>query len=253
MKRTLFLLVSLFGEVAGAQQDPLEAISLQQVAAQAPGATLVAPFLKGAAPKTDWSLLLTAGNCYWFSAAATANVGKIALFLWAPGKFLRVADAKSPSPLLTMAHCATVTGMYRLEAKLAGAGLVNVGVFGQVAPAGPPPVAPPSLGAMCDQTAAASGPGATRVGDYLNGAGDRADFTIMMEPGRCYWVVGCGEPSVHALSLFLWGPDGKRLTEAKPDNSSPVVGHCPGMRGMHKLQAKVHKGGGRYSVGVYVK
>ena len=69
------------GGIAFAQQDPLEAMSIQQVTAQAPGAQMVAPFFQGAAPKTDYQVVLEAGKYYWFSNAAGGSVKKLALYL----------------------------------------------------------------------------------------------------------------------------------------------------------------------------
>src|SRR5437762_4461091 len=94
------------GGVARAQGDPLEAAATAQVAAQAPGAVQVAPFFKGADKKTDYSILLENGKCYWFSGVSGGDVKKLALYLWGPGAgvfTLRLADAKSNSGNATLA------------------------------------------------------------------------------------------------------------------------------------------------------
>ena len=102
--------------------------------------------------------------------------------------------------------------------------------------------------------------GARRTGAFFEGQGssighdDRVDYSVHMEAGKCYWVVGCGEPGkVKALYLYMWGPDNKRITEAKSDSSTPMVGHCAKETGIFKVQAKMAGGKGQFKVGVYVK
>jgi len=254
------------GGIAFAQQDPLEITVGQQVAAQAPGAQMVAPFFKGAAQKTDYQVVLEAGKCYWFSGAAGGTVKKLALYLWGPdGK--RLTDAKSGGPFTTMAHCPILSGMHKFQAKIEGSGYYTVGLYAKDAPkqavVAPPPVPQkmaPDLGPICDKAAASAAPGARRLADFFDGAGgsighmDRQDYTIQMDAGKCYTVVSCGMPDeVKAISLYLWGPNGKRVTESKADSATAMVGHCPPLTGMFKVQSKITKGSGSYKVGVYVK
>lgn len=253
------------GGIAFAQQDPLEAMSIQQVTAQAPGAQMVAPFFKGAAPKTDYQVVLEAGKCYWFSGAAGGSVKKLALYLWGPDN-KRLTDAKSGGPLTTMAFCPNVSGMHKFQAKIEGSGFYTVGLFAKEGPkqaaVAPPPPAPAKmdLGPVCDRAAGSAAPGARRLADFFDGAGgsighmDRQDYTIQMDAGRCYTVVSCGMPEeVKAISLYLWGPNNKRVTESKADSATAMIGHCPTVTGMYKVQSKITKGSGSYKVGVYVK
>jgi hypothetical protein len=255
------------GGVALAQQDPLEMTVNQQVTAQAPGAQMVAPFFKGAAPKTDYQVLLEAGKCYWWSGAAGGTVKKLALYLWGPdGK--RITDAKSGGPLTTMAFCPSVSGMHKFQAKIEGSGFYTVGLYAKEAPRQaaappPPPVAQPAapdLGPICDRAAGSAAPGARRLADFFEGAGgsighsDRQDYTVQMDQGKCYTIVSCGQPDgIKAISLYLWGPNNKRVTESKADSPTAMIGHCPAMTGMYKVQSKITKGSGSYKVGVYVK
>jgi hypothetical protein len=263
----IFSTVIMLSAAAWAQSDPLEHASVQQVAAQAPGAKMVAPFFKGSAPKTDWSLMLEAGNCYWFSGVSAGKVEKIAMYLWGPTGFFRLTDVKSPSGQATLAWCAKESGMYKFQTKIEGTGNYVVGVFAKEGPkqaAAAPPVptekAAPNLGPLCDKRAASAAPGAHRMGDYFEGSGnssghvDRSDFPIQMDAGRCYWIIGCGEPDhIKTLALFLWGPNNKRITEAKSDNNYPMLGHCAKETGMFKFQAKITGGNGSYKVGIYTK
>jgi hypothetical protein len=255
---------------AHAQQDPMEAAAAAQVAAQAPGATQAAPFFRGIGKKTDFQILLEAGKCYWWAGVGGPGVKKLALYLWGPGAGAftpRLTDAKSPTANATMAHCPSMSGMHKFQVKTEGEGPTVVGLYAKVAPtpaAAPPPaamVAPAPvadvLGPTCDNAAATAAPGSKRQGPFFDNQGgrmDKVDYSVAMEVGKCYWVVGCGAPGqVKALSLFLWGPDNKRITEAKPDSPNAMLGHCPTMPGMFKVQSKIASGGGPYKVGVYYK
>jgi hypothetical protein len=272
MKR-LFVMVALaqasvlgLGGSAPAAQDPLEAAAVAQARKQSQDAAQVGVFLTGSGPKTDFQVLLEGNKCYWFSGTSQ-GVTKLYMYLWAPGANLftpRLTDAKSTGQT-TMAHCTTQSGMYKFQVKTEGAGRFVVGVFAKEAPkqVAPPvaAVAPgPDLGPICDKAASVAARGARRVGDFFEGQGssighdDRVDYSVQMEAGKCYWIIGCGEPGkVKALYLYLWGPDNKRVTEAKSDSATPMVGHCAKETGIFKAQAKMAGGKGHYKVGVYMK
>lgn len=270
MRTSIMIVAALAaGNVAWAEED-LGQVVRAQVKAQAGGAPQVGELYEGSGEKTDFQVLLEADKCYWFSGAAAGKIEKLAMYLWKPNSNLftpRLTDVKSTSGKAVMAHCTKEAGMYRLQAKIEGEGRYVVAVFGKDAPkqAAPAPVevkekAEPNLGPLCDRSAKAAAHGAKRLGDFFGGEGnsighdDRYDWTVMMEAGKCYWIIGCGEPDhIKSLSLYLWGPDNKRITEAKSDNPSPMLGHCAALNGMYKFQAKITGGGGHFKVGVYVK
>ncbi len=265
-------LIGILVSVAGAAhaQDQLESMAAAQVAPQAPGAKLVAPMFRGSAPKTDYQVMLEDNTCYWFSGVSQGNVKKIALYLWKPNSNMftpRVADIKSASGNATLAYCTKEPGMYRFQAKIEGSGQYAVGVFAkEAAKRVERPDATSNLGKYCDKTASAGAVGAKRQGEFFEGGGnsfghdDRSDFTVQMEAGTCYWIIGCGEAGrdgeegkIKALYLYLWGPNDKRITEAKSDSPNPMVGYCAKETGMFKVQAKINSGSGKYKVGVYAK
>lgn len=265
MRNWLIMAVLAVSCVAHADADPLEAASVAQARAQTKDAAQTGDFFRGAGKKTDFQVLLEGNTCYWFSGTSQ-GLKKLYLFLWAPNASFfspRVADAKSDGQV-TMAYCTPQSGMYKFQVKTEGEGRFVVGVFAKEAPK---KVAvevnvekAPDLGPICDKTAATAAAGAKRSGDFFEGKGssighdDRSDYMIQMEAGKCYWVIGCGEPEkVSSLYMYLWGPNNKRITEAKSDTPNPMVGHCPTMTGMYKVQAKMNGGKGYYKVGVYVK
>jgi len=266
---TKFLTVLTFvvaGSVAHAE-DPLETTAVAQAQLQgAKGAARVGDVYRGAGAKTDYQILLEGNTCYWFSGASE-GLKKLYMYLWTPnaGAFTpRVADLRSPGQG-TMAYCTQQAGMYKFQVKTEGPGRFLVVVFTKEAPKQAPPAEVvvkqgPNLGPICDRNASAAAPGAKRQGEFFEGAGnaigheDRVDYPVQFDAGKCYWVVACGEPErVKTISLYLWGPDNKRITEAKSDTPNPMLGHCAKETGMFKFQAKITGGSGHFKAAVYRK
>ena len=245
--------------------DPLDAAAIAQAKAQAKDAKQVGDIYRGAGVKTDYQILLEGNTCYWFSGVSE-GVTKLYMYLWKPNSNAftpRVADLRSPGQG-TMAYCTQEAGMYKFQVKTEGKGHFVVALFGKEAPK---QVAPevmekkgPNLGPLCDKRAAAAAPGAKLVGDYFEGSGnsighdDRSDFTVQLDQGKCYWMIACGEPDhIKSLSMYLWGPNNKRITEAKSDNPNPMIGHCAKETGMFKWQVKITGGSGHFKAGLYKK
>jgi hypothetical protein len=115
---------------------------------------------------------------------------------------------------------------------------------------------PPSdaLEAEVQRVATASSPGARRIGDFMRGAGDKnshMDWYVPLEAGTCYFIVGVGGPGIEFLSLYLWDPSNKRMTENRAKSPQVTIAACTTFPGPHHVQAKVGKGLGEYRVGVY--
>lgn len=109
------------------------------------------------------------------------------------------------------------------------------------------------LPAIIDQQMAAQAPDARRMREFLVGQGERTDFVVNLEAGKCYWFSGAADPEVERLSMYLWGPpSGRRLADSRPHSRNTTLGYCPMMTGNYKFQAKI-EGEGRYLVGVYEK
>jgi len=249
--------------------DPLDQAAIAQAKAQDATATQVGNFYRGAGEKTDYQVLLEAGKCYWFSGSSE-GLTKLYMYLWKPnsGAFTpRVADLRSPGQG-TMAYCTQEAGMYKFQVKTEGKkGHFVVAVFAKEAPKQmAAPAAPveekhgPDLGPICDKRAEAVAPGAHRVGEFFEGHGnsighdDRFDYPVQLDGGKCYWFIGCGEPDhIKQLTLFMWGPNNKRITEDKGDTATPMVGTCAKETGMYKVQAKISGGSGYFKAALYSK
>ncbi len=258
------------GAPARAAGDPLEAAATQQVSAAAAGARPTGQFLRGSAAKTDYSVILDANTCYWFSGVSAGKVKKLALYLWAPGAGFftpRLTDARSESGAVVMAHCTKEAGMYKMQAKIEGSGSYVVGLFAKAAPRQPDappaaaaaPAAAPDYAPVCDGAAARTAPGAARVGALFAGKGsmwsnDTLQGTVLMEAGTCYWLIGCTKPGEsRIIDLQLLGQDNSVIAAPASPTASPVVGHCAAAAGMYKFRARFTYGKGDYAVGVYAK
>jgi hypothetical protein len=125
-------------------------------------------------------------------------------------------------------------------------------------PAAPPaPVEKPpadALEAEVQRIATSSSPGARRVGEFMRGAGDKnshMDWFVPLEAGTCYYFVGVGGAGIEFLSLYLWDPQNKRITENRAKSPQVTLAACTTFPGPHHVQAKVGKGMGEYRVAIY--
>ena len=205
---------------------------------------------------TDWRIPLEAGQCYWFGYAGDAGVQRFSMYIFDPTD-KRLDSARGKPRQGVFQHCALLNGMYRVQGKVAeGGGHYAVVVYSGKAPAVvlPPGEVKADLVALIEKQVASAAPGATRVGEYFAGSAETSEWYTQMEAGKCYWVVGAGEPGkVKRLYVYLWDPKSKRITENKSDSEISMVGHCAKEAGMYKFQAKVDSGKGDYKVGVFAK
>lgn len=235
------------------QVESLYPVVEQQAALSAPGAPRLGDYLAGAAKgdgdHADYFVTLDASHCYVFSGVGGRGVKRLYLYLWNP-KDSRVATEKPERSMATLRHCPESSGSYHLQAKVdEGDGVFAVGVYTTDGDGRIPADPRAAIIAQANQVAA----GAALVGDMFHGTGDRTDWAVALSAGRCYWFIGAGAPGVRQLYLYLWDPSNKRITESRTPNAYAVVGHCPTITGMHKVQAKVHRGSGDYLLGVYEK
>jgi hypothetical protein len=217
-------------------------------------------FKKG--QEEDFSVMLDATKCYWFSGVGDEQVEKLYLFLFDQEDH-KVQVKKAEGPMALMTHCPEQSGMFKLRARVdEGVGHYSLGVYSKTAPAKvappPKPEAPkaqgPDLEAMIDKSAAASAPGAKRVGEFFASSADEQDWSTQLDAGTCYSFIAQGTPGkVKKLWLYLWDQSGKRIIESKGESPNATIGHCAKETGMFKFQVKVHSGSGDYKLGIYAK
>lgn len=241
----------------------LEARADTEAHASAKDGERIGEVLRGVAHRddgfTDWRVQLEENTCYWFGYAGDAGVQRFSMYIWDP-KDHRLDSARGKPPQGVFSHCAEQNGIYRVQGKVSeGAGHYAVVVYKTKAPekkAAPIPEKAPAvdLAAIIEKKAAQSATGAKRMGDFVEGSAETSEFYTAMEAGKCYWIVGAGEPGkVKKLFLYLWDPKAHRVTENKSDSDTTVVGHCAKESGMYKYQLKVDSGSGPYKAAIYVK
>jgi hypothetical protein len=129
-----------------------------------------------------------------------------------------------------------------------------------LAPYVAPPAAKPArvsdeLSARVDRQAAATVPGGKRIGEVYKGAaaqeGGRTDWFVELAANRCYTFVGEGGDGVRGLYLYLWGPRGRRVADARVHTAHASMPHCTVFAGLYHFQAKIADGSGEYRVGIY--
>jgi hypothetical protein len=216
------------------------------------------PALRGIAYQDDdtkeWDVRLDDKHCYWFGGAGDAAIRKLSLYLWDPQDKTVTKDRSSRSTAVVTV-CPTQTGRYRLQGKVAeGYGHFSVVIYASGAPerVAPPPEA--TMDSLIEDQAKSAAVGAARVGALYEGAGEKTDWFTPLEAGSCYWFIGAGEPKhVKKLSIYLWDPKDKRVSETFADSNTAMVGHCPTETGMYRFEAKVTSGSGHYKAAVYKK
>jgi hypothetical protein len=108
------------------------------------------------------------------------------------------------------------------------------------------------------QAAKRYAPGLVTFGPVISGTlaqGARSDHLVVLEPGRCYRVVGVGGEGVDDMDLFLYDPDGVQANQDASQDRYPVLGVqaelCPIRAGAYRLQVQMYQGGGQFALGVY--
>ena len=203
---------------------------------------------------TDWMVPLENGRCYTFGFAADPEIERFGMYIWDPANHRVETDRGRPRTGV-VEYCPKVNGMFRVEGKaMQGAGHFAVVAYAKGAPIAeappPPPPPPPSidLAATIEQQAAAAAPGATRIGEYYAGTTEMSDWVTSMDAGKCYWIIGAGEPGkVKKLYLYLWNPKNSRISESKSDSDTAMVGYCAKESGHVQVPGqKVFSGHGFY-------
>lgn len=243
--------------VLGPPPPWLDAKVEQLAKSAAPNAERVGDFYRGLASqdndRTDWQVMLDNQHCYFFSGSGAEYVKRFSLYLWNPADH-RVIDRRPESADVLMNYCPTETGLFRLQGKVQdGVGHYSVAVYKVDAPSRPAPPPTLTLEQVIDAQASSAAPDSARAGNFFVGNGEMTEWFASMEAGQCYWVIGAGDPGVKKLWMYLWDPQGHRITENRSDTNTSMIGHCPTVGGMYKFQAKVESGGGKYEVGVYWK
>ncbi|MBI2896329.1 MAG: hypothetical protein HYY06_22420 [Deltaproteobacteria bacterium] len=136
-------------------------------------------------------------------------------------------------------------------------------------PAVPAPVAPPAapltptvapanpgdyVGTRMQQIYAQYGQGRTPVSPIQRGnlaTSATQDFSVVLQAGHCYTVIGVGVPTVTDLDMFIFDPAGTQTAQDQATDNFPIVTACPSIAGTYRVQVKMYAGSGEFGVQVF--
>jgi hypothetical protein len=96
---------------------------------------------------------------------------------------------------------------------------------------------------------------AVQVGNLYRGSGEKADYQVPLEAGKCYWFSGASE-GLTKLYMYLWKPSSGAFTPHVADLRSPGQGtmaYCTQETGRYKFQVKTEGKKGHFVVAVFAK
>lgn len=107
-----------------------------------------------------------------------------------------------------------------------------------------------------DRLAHALDPAAARVGTIFQGLaarpGERSDWSVPLEQGRCYLFSGTGDAGIGRLALAVRAPGGARVAAVRPGGALVSARYCAPASGSYRVQLRVEGGRGAYALGTYL-
>lgn len=81
--------------------------------------------------------------------------------------------------------------------------------------------------------------------------GERRDFAISLEGGKCYAVLAVGDNGVRDLDLILMDANDRELDRDVETDARPVVRVCPRESGDFKMRVQMYRGAGNFIYAAY--
>jgi hypothetical protein len=117
------------------------------------------------------------------------------------------------------------------------------------------PTAPPWLPTVVQEQAMQNAPGSQLVGGLYAGVaekeGQRSDWKVPLEYGKCYWFSAAGDQGVEELGIWLFDPEEDDIEKQKSETNKAMITHCPQVPGLYGVRVQVREGRGHYQMGVY--
>jgi hypothetical protein len=221
-------------------------------------------------------LNLQEGRCYAFVSLAGPGAADTDVAVMDGTGNELVRDAEDARDGLVQ-FCPASTGAYQLQTGLiAGRGPVFVAGYlkeepppkGKVASAPVPEPPAPDTPLIDEHSMAGAGleenfrlldadmlaRGYRGYGDSTRGKlaqGDRRDFSIQLEGGKCYAILAVGDNTVRDLDLVLLDPDGRALDRDVEAHARPIVRVCPERSGKFTMRVEMTRGGGDFVYAPY--
>lgn len=81
--------------------------------------------------------------------------------------------------------------------------------------------------------------------------GATQDFSVTLQAGHCYTIIGVGVPTVTDLDMFIFDPAGTQVAQDQATDNFPIVQACPTVAGAFRVQVKMYAGSGEFGVQVF--
>lgn len=201
-------------------------------------------FVKGqkAAPVT---FEVDGGTCLQVLGVAGRGADvQIAIF---DAKNKKVADLSGET--VNQRVCAAEAGKLRLEATAGDAAEVAVQAFARV------DYKEDALAQSLESLATSWESGAARVSTFHSGVDKETDWNdFVLEAGKCYLYAAAAEGTVKGVSLYLYGPNRRGITNQKSKKKPEVqLSYCATESGPHMLRVKTNGGEGEYRAALFAK
>lgn len=228
-------------------------------------------------PTPDTGLIglnLQSGTCYAFATLGGPGTRDSDVYL-VDGQGNELARDVTPALDAVVRFCPDQTGSYQLKVRLyAGAGaLFSVGYLQQTqgaTAAGPTPAEPPPPVENVMATSSTAGVGLDenfrlldsdmRARGYLpHGSNTRGeltegqtrDFSVELEGGKCYAILGVGDNGVRNLDLVLKDGAGTTIDQDVEVDARPIVRVCPEQSGRYTMTVGMNAGSGNFYYAPY--
>lgn len=199
---------------------------------------------------------LQPGACYKFIAVGGAGVQDLDLHVEAGGQRVASDTARDDTPIASFCsprpQVAQVqvymyqgTGGFAFQAFQSGNG--NPGPL-------PPVVGNDYLSNRMREISTRYAAGRTPVSPLMRGnlsTSQTQDFSVALQAGRCFTVVGVGDPSVTDLDMFLFDQNGTQVTQDQATDNFPILQVCPNVPGNFRVQVKMYSGYGSFGLQVF--
>ncbi|MBI2895218.1 MAG: hypothetical protein HYY06_16815 [Deltaproteobacteria bacterium] len=219
------------------------------------GAPIVGSLMQNASQTVNVSLVQ--GVCYKFIGVGGAGVQDLDLHIMVGGA--RVAQDTATDDFPIASYCAPTHTIAQVQVFMyRGAGQFAYQTF-QSGHAGPQAIVPLVQGndyianrmrQIQQQYAQGRNPVSPLMRGSLQTSGTQ-DFSVTLQSGHCYTVVGVGDPSVTDLDMFLFDGAGTQVAQDQATDNFPIVQSCPSVPGNFRVQVKMYSGYGNFGLQIF--
>jgi hypothetical protein len=215
-----------------------------------------------------FALNLAQGSCYAFATLGGQGARDTDVFL-VDGQGNELEKDVTTNLDAVVRYCAPTTGAYQLRARMySGEGSLFTLGYVQRAQGAVATNPPPVDNVMATQSTAGAGleenfrlldadiraRGYQPYGDQSRGElaeSQTRDFSMQLEGGKCYAILGVGDNGVRDLDLILKDGTGRTIDQDLETDARPVVRVCPEQTGQYTMTVRMYAGAGNFVYAPY--